>query len=183
MKTAHGCVTIVLVAAAFLMMGAAPPAKPLLQVQNGSMEQVAANAKLPTGYVQWGDPGLIQVDPTVAFEGKQSVKVVLSGESATVAMYQPVTHTVPEGMYCRFRVRVRTHDLDGQACLWVHRYPAPLTDVDHYSRKISGTQDWTTLEVTVPAKKDNQFQVFMLTTGTWGRVWWDNLEASMEEKP
>jgi hypothetical protein len=180
---------LTLIVVAMTVMAADPlaqPPKPPLSVTNASMEEVAVNAKAPTGYVIWGTPGgLIQSDPTVAFEGKRSVKLTLKGESETFGVYQSVASTAPEGAKCRFRARVRTQDLDGQAYLMIYVYSTrPLGEPYFSATRISGTQDWTTVEAVVPAHKEGKlFQVFMLVTGTWGRVWWDNLEASVEEKP
>lgn len=182
MKTAHGCVPTLLVAASFLMMGAAPMDKPLLQVQNGFMEEVAPGATLPVGYYLFGS-GLAEMDRTVTFEGKPSIKVLLRGMPEGIGIIQAVPSTVPEGKICRFRVRVRTHGLNGKAYLFIYRYPMPDSGFMS-AQQLSGTHDWTTIEALVPSKKGgDSFQVRMMVEGTMGRVWLANFEATVEEKP
>ena len=179
MKTPHliGCAVVGAVTAA-LVLGAAPPDKPPLQVENGSMEKIAPGETIPAGYYRMFDL-LAAVDRTVTFEGKPTVKVLLRGLREGGGIVQAVPSTVPEGKICRFRIHVRTQDLDGNASLFIYRYPMPDEGFAS-TKKLSGTNDWTTLEALVPTKKGgDSFQVRMMVDGTVGRVWFAGFEASV----
>jgi hypothetical protein len=182
MTTAFNILAALVIAA--LSMGAAPTQKPLIDIRNGSMEEVAPGQTLPVGYYRWGD-SLAAVDRTVTFEGKPSVKVLLRGTRESAGIVQQPASTVPEGKICRFRVRVRTHRLDGHVQLIIFRYPMPDTEYQELQppQRLSGTNDWTILEALVPAKKGgDSFQVRMMVEGTTGRAWFANFEATVEDK-
>ena len=173
--------TVIALLSALLLIAAAPGKKTLLDVKNASMEQVPDGKSTPAHFPRFYG-GLALTDGTVAFDGKRSVKMLLRGKFESFGMYQMIRARVPVGKTCRFRVRVRTHDLAGRAYLMVYRYPAPFKQTFRSKRKISGTNEWTALEASLPAKAGGDaFMVRMMVDGTWGRVWWDQLEGWVEE--
>jgi hypothetical protein len=122
------------------------------------------------------------VEESVAFEGDRSVKMVLRGGHESMALIAQVPCSVPEGKVIRIRAEVRTHDLMGEAYIMIYRYPPPLAPAFYSTRRVSGTGDWTTLEARVPAKQGGDaLQIRLCVAGTRGRVWWDGLEAAVEE--
>ena len=152
-----------------------------LTVKNSSMEELSDKGPMPAGYAPVYE-GLIQVDSSVAFEGRRSVKLLLRGQQETFGFYEHVASAVPEGQLCHFRVHVRTQDLRGKVFFQIYRYPNPEQEF-RSTQEVSGTQEWTTLEATAPAKKGGDaFMVRMMVSGTAGRVWFDKLEAFLEEK-
>jgi hypothetical protein len=160
---------------------AAPEHKPVFRLTNGSMEETNEERGLPAGYSALGQ-GHVLVEENVAFEGKRSVKMVLRGDYATVALVAQVPCSVPDGKTSLVRARVRTHDLRGEAYIMIYRYPPPLAPAFYSAQRISGTTEWTTVEARVPAKKGGDaLQIRLCVRGTGGRAWWDCLEAVVVE--
>jgi hypothetical protein len=177
----HQATYAVCVLLALTCVGLAADEKPALLVKNPSMEETDGKSHLPAGYLPVYQ-GIVQADSSVAFEGKRSVKLTLRGQFESFGFYQHVASTAPEGAPCHFRVHVRTHDLQGDVFFQIYRYPNPEQEFKSV-QKVSGTQDWTTLDAVAPAKNGGDaFMVRMMVTGSAGQVWFDNLEAWVEEK-
>lgn len=147
---------------------------------NGSFEEVNTANGIPQS---WGIIGgrAPTLDSGVALEGKRSVRFLFQGprEGYTLSTMLPIA--VDKPATCRISFYVRSLDFDGEAVVYVYRYPAKAGPF-FSSRKVTGTNDWQKVEVEVPISGEhNALQVRLSVDGAWGEVWFDKGEASLVE--
>ena len=172
---------VILIALAGLA-SAAPPAEPAkVEVPNGSFEEVSPENGLPAGWGLLGQGDPVRMDEEVACDGRRSLKVTLRGGGAGATVVGMIKVQPERACVYRVSVRVRTFDFNGTASLFVSPYPLP-SQAQFSPEKLTGTQDWRPLTVDVPVDpKVNALQLRLITAGSLGQVWWDQVEITVRE--
>jgi alpha-L-arabinofuranosidase len=145
-------------------------------IPNASFEEVEKN--LPKGWrpVNWQARANFAVDETVAHTGKQSARI--SSTDGADASFQVILPVKPYSKY-RLGGWVKTGDLKprtGKGAL------INLHAMDIMTKAVSGTQDWTKVEVVFDTEGTDALSVNCLFGG-WGKAvgtaWFDDIELEL----
>jgi hypothetical protein len=149
-------------------------------------------SQYPRGFFTGGNGYGVQLDSTVAYAGKQSLRMkygaasvvysnpLLSPEGAVVELSAPDAR----GKRLRFSGYIKTKDVTGYADLVCsiagQRY---VSAVRGLAVKAEGTTDWARYELTVDVPRNaNRIELDALINGT-GTAWFDSLEVEIDGVP
>jgi len=150
------------------------------RVPNGSLEQIDAERAYPEGWHVNGEAAVI-VDDVVVCDGQRSLQIIFNGSHQDATVYVSVPPVTDVNKSLRITAQVRMHEFEGKLFLMAYRYPPPF-DRSFRTSPIEGTCEWRTLSMDVPMKPGmTGIQVRVVAAGTWGRVWFDNVRATVVE--
>ena len=145
-------------------------------VGNSSFEEVEGN--MPKGWttMTWSPKAEFALDPSIAHSGKNSVRIS-STEGADAAWMI----VIPAKPFSRYRLSgwVKTQGLEpgtGRGALF------SLRGTDIRTKAVTGTQDWTRLELVFDSGANDALSLNCLFGG-WGKatgtVWFDDVEIEL----
>lgn len=150
-------------------------------LENGSFEEIDPRNSLPSGWsARDAETVIIRIDGQTARDGKHSVQMLFGGLNETCFVVRHVTLPKVHSAVFRVSAWVRGLDFDGNACLEVYHYPNPRGAFQ--SKKMTGTFLWQRISVDLPCRpEDKELQIRVQAAGSWGQVWFDQVEVTAGE--